>query len=228
MNAATAPCGAASPPALTPNYFHRLVPEPVRLLGLKLRPLSVGRYRLLRRFDVAFVAEGEAKATVDDLLLGVLICSMRVDDFLEFAASPNFEREIRRWSRRAFPHVWICALPWIGKWWRARYGFNVLVKMTEFQNYIVEAQRIQRYTTKDNSPVTNSAHWSHSIEICLRAELGWTAEEINEAPLSKALADYFAHAEANGSISLLSDADISEAEANRRALEAMMQTMGKN
>ena len=219
MNAATASSGAATISAPGSDYFIRAIPEPVRLLGLRLLPLSLGRYRLLKRFDVAFVADGEAQAGVSDLLLGVLICSLRVDDFLGFVEQPNFHKEMRNWSRRLFPAVWLCAIPFFGRWWRRTHGFNVIEKMQMFQNYIVEAQRIPRYTMKENSPHANSSHWSHSMEICLRSELGWTSEEINEAPLSKALADYFGYAEANGMVILLSDADIAEASANTAIIE---------
>jgi hypothetical protein len=206
----------------TQDYFSSSIPEPVRLLGLQLRPLSVGRYRLLKRFDIAFVAEGPAHAGVPDLLLGVLICSMRVDEFLEFAAAPNFTRDIRRWSKRLFPHVWICALPGFGKWWRRKRGFNVLEKLAAFEAYIAEAQRIPRYTMRDNNPQAHSSHWSHNLEICLRSELGWTLEEINESPLSKALADYFRHAENSGAIILLTDDHFAAAAHNDAAIAAAL------
>ena len=218
MSAATASSGAASPTA--PDYFLKSIPEPVTLLGLRLRPLSLGRYRLLNRFNVAFAADGDATASVPDLLLGVLICSMRVDEFLAFVDRPEFNREMRRWSRRLFPHVWICALPWIGKWWRRTRGFNAIEKMSAFQTYIADAQRLPRYTMKENSPRTNSSHWAHNMEICLRSELGWSGEEINEAPLSKALADYFAYAESNGLVSLLTDEDMIAAAHNAAQVEA--------
>jgi len=208
-------------PAFSPSsldYFARSIPEPVRLLGLQLRPLSVGRYRLLKRFDVAFVAEGEAHAGVPDLLLGVLICSMRVDEFLEFAADRHFARDIRRWSKRLFPQVWLCALPWFGKWWRRKRGFNVLEKLALFQTYIADAQRIPRYTMRENAPQSHSSHWSHNLEICLRSELGWTLEEINESPLSKALTDYFRHAENSGTIVLVTDEHLAQAAHNDAAI----------
>lgn len=225
MDAAPAISGAATVPAPeSHDYFSRAIPEPYRILGLQLLPLSVGRYRLLKRFEVAFVADGEANAGISDLLLGVLICSMRVDEFLRFSTSRHFQRDIRRWSKRIFPSVWICALPWFGKWWRRTRGFNVLEKIALFQRYIADAQRIPRYTSRDNSPRTNSGHWSHCIEICLRSELGWSEEEINEAPLSKALADYFGYAESQGMISLLTDEDLANADHNAaRIMEALAQ-----
>lgn len=220
--AQTATGGAAIQNPAPEDYFLRAIPEPVRVLGLALRPMSLGHYRLLKRFQVAFVSDETATANVSDLLTGVLICSMPVDEFIAFASSKSFTQEVRRWSKKLFPAVWICSLPFIGNWWRKRHGFNVLEKMAIFQKYIASAQRIPNYTCTQNSPGKNSGHWSHSIEICLRSELGWTAQEINEQPLSKALADYFRFAESNGMVILLQDADLAAADHNaERIAEAL-------
>src|SRR5437588_535962 len=81
-------------------YFKAAVPEPYRIFGLRLLPLSLGRYRLLRRFGVAFVAEGEATATMQDLVLGILICSMRCRDFLEFIEGEDCQEQLAEWGKR--------------------------------------------------------------------------------------------------------------------------------
>lgn len=219
MNAAPAISGAASIATPAPDYFKQVFPEPYRILGLRLLPLSVGRYRLLKRHECAFVAEGEASAGIPDLLIGVLICSMRVDEFNDFANSPQFAREIKRWSKRILPFSWLGALPWIGKRWRAKCAPIITEKMALFQKYIEEAQKIPMYSMMENSPRQNSSHWSHSIEVSLRSEQHWTTDEINEQPLSKALADYFRLAESNGSLTLITDEIIETAAKNSEGID---------
>jgi hypothetical protein len=196
------------------TIFQATIPEPFRILGLRLKPLSLGRYRLLNRFNCAFVAEGPATAGIDDLLLGVLICSMGCNEFLEFYQSKSFAREIRKWSHRIVPHSWIGALPWIGKWWRGRTGFNVLEKIALFQRYIKEGSEVPKYFDESERETQSGAHWSHALEVTLRAELGWTADEVNEAPLVKALADYFKYAENQGSVRIMTPEDIEQGEKN--------------
>ncbi len=204
------------------TYFSRVLPEPFRILGLQLLPLSLGRYRILKRFDSPFVADAPAGAHLDDLILAVLICAMRCDEFLEFIQAPTFTRDVRRWSGRICPHAWLGCLPFIGPRWRARHSFNYLEKIALFQQYLADAQRIPRFTRLADSTQTSSSHWSHSIEVALRSELKWSEEEINEAPLSKALADYFALAERDGSLTILSDADYEQAANNTlRIAEAL-------
>lgn len=114
---------SASPRA---DYFEQAIPQPYRVLGLRLLPLSLGRYRMMKRFDVAFVADGEAKMDEYDLLMGVFICSKRCDEFIRIANEGRVLDEIRKWSRRIMPRPWIGAIPFVGRRWRAKNDYNVL------------------------------------------------------------------------------------------------------
>jgi hypothetical protein len=203
------------------DYFARVIPEPFRILGLQLRPLSLGRYRLLKRFEIAFVAEGEAPAEIGDLLTGVLICSMRCDEFLAWAASPHFYKDIRRWSRKILPAPWLLLVPFFGKRWLRGHSFNAVEKIQLFQRYISEGSRVPDYFDESGQQLRSGAHWSQAIEVTLRSELGWTAEEINEEPLTKALADYFKFAENQGLIRLLTPEDVAQGEANTAVYEKL-------
>lgn len=190
------------------DYFTRVIPEPFRILGLQLLPLSLGRYRLLKRFHVAFVADGNAKAEPADLILGVVICAMRCDEFLDLVNTFRLEAEIRRWSRTINPHAWIGYLPLIGKRWRNKHSFNLVEKMQLFQSYIQDAQRIPAYRELEPNSQTSGAHWSHGLEVTLRSEVGWSQEEINEQPLSKAISDYFKFCENKGLLQLLTEDEV--------------------
>jgi hypothetical protein len=203
------------------DYFAQIVPEPFRILGLRLLPLSLGRYRLLKRFGVAFVADGDARAEIGDLLLGVLICSMRCDEFVEWAGSPAFARDVRRWSRRILPSPWLCLIPFFGKWWIRGHSFNAVEKIQLFQRYIEQGSVVPDYFDESGDPMRSGAHWSQAIEVTLRSELGWSAEEINEEPLTKALADYFKYAENQGLVRLMTPEDVAQGEANAAVFEKL-------
>ena len=126
-------------------YFKAVIPEPFRILGLTLKPLSLGRYRLLKRFECAFVAEGETSAGVPDLLLGLVICSTRVDEFLAAAESQRLQKDVRRWGRRICPQAWIGLLPVVGKLWRKNHSVDVLSKMSLFKKYIEAGSVVPMY-----------------------------------------------------------------------------------
>jgi len=181
------------------DYFSAAVPEPYRILGLRLLPLSLGRYRLMRRFGVAFVLDGEEKAGIQDLLLGVLICSMRCDEFLPFLKTKDFTRKLRRWGRR-FKH-----------------GFNYVEKILLFKRYVEVHSEVPRFWEAEDGCGESGAHWSQGIEVILRGELGWTREEINEEPLSKAIADYFKWCENKGIVELMDADQLAQVEAIEKA-----------
>jgi hypothetical protein len=207
--------------------FKAAIPEPYQILGLRLLPLSVGRYRLLHRFDCAFVSEEKTTATIGDLIIGVLICSMRCDEFLAFYQSNDFTKEVRKWANRinATPPVflrnkWVSLSP-IGKHWRKNHSFNFVEKMQMFKNYIAEAQAVPEYAPTNSSNQRSTAHWSTSVEIVLRSELNWQLEEINETPLTKALSDYFKHLELQGLVTIFTEEDLENGRANAAALEKL-------
>ena len=189
-------------------YFSAALPEPYRILGLPLKPLSLGRYRLLKRFGCAFVSDVETKAGLDDLLLGVVVCSMRVDEFLERLQSGKLAKDVRRWARKVCPLAWFGLIPIIGKLWRRGHAFNVIEKMSLFKRYLDAGSEPPKYWDEGTNNRQSGAHWAHGVECVLRGELGWTEEEINEAPLTKAMADYFKFAEGQGLVRLMTDAEL--------------------
>lgn len=209
------------------DYFQRVFPEPFQILGLKLKPLSLGRYRLLHRFNCAFVADEARKASFDDLLIGVLICSMEVSEFLQWCASESFGKDIQRWRKRIFPYPWIGLIPFIGKKWRARKAPNIAHKMALFQRYIKQSEDIPAYWDETENQSAATSHWSHSMEIALRSELGWSEQEINEQPLSKAMADFFKLLESHNQIRLIDPEDLKAAEENTRLMEEAMKHSAK-
>ncbi len=188
-------------------YFKAAIPEPYRILGLSLKPLSLGRYRLLNRFGVAFVSEQARQASISDLIFASCLCSMRCDAFLEWVESPSFGKDLRRWGRKVCPWPWINKLPWIGKYWRKHHTFDVREKFVLFKRYIAEGSKVPKYwdLSGGGEATASASHWSQNIEVTLRSELGWTSEEINEAPLTKAISDFFKFAENNGSIQLTTE-----------------------
>lgn len=199
-------------------YFTAAIPEPFRILGLKLKPLSLGRYRLMRRFDCAFVADEARSATAADLILGVLICSMRCDDFLKFIESDKFGSEIKKWGKRVSSSPLIGAIPWIGKWWRKRHGFNIIEKIVLFKRYVEEGSTMPDYI-EEKEPGSSGAHWFQAVETALKGQLGWRAEDINEEPMTKAFLDYFTWAESQGAIRLMTESEEQMGEENAKIFE---------
>lgn len=181
----------------TADYFTAALPEPWQILGLRLRPFSLGHYKLLRRFDCAFVSETEAGATREDLVLGVLICSMKPSEFLSFMESETFLDELKTWGEK-------CGV------------FDIGEKAKLFKDYVDSHSVAPKYWEKETGGSRSGAHWAQALEVTLRSSLGWTADEIDTQPLSKAFADYFKWAENQGSVQLMTAEEIAFIESNQK------------
>ena len=196
------------------------LPEPVRILGLRLLPLSLGRYRLLQRFECSFVSDQPVSATIDaliaDLFIGIVICSMPVKDFCAWLDTPEAQRETEAWGKRIRAE---CKVD----------GFNILEKFGLFKYYLESGIEIPAYQEETSDGRQSGSHWSHAVEVALRQQLGWTQEEVNETPMAKALADYFRWAESEGLITLLAPEQVeynnAQAAANDAALAQLKATL---
>jgi hypothetical protein len=196
------------------NEFSAAFPPQFTVLGVKLLPLSIGRYRLMKYAEVAFVDEGESKASTDDLFTGIVICGMPCREFKDILTSGKIEKVLGKWGQKLRRMI------------RREKGFNVFEKIALFNRYIQEGQKlpwIPLAVSNGEAPDTTRTHWSSSVEVILRGHLGWTEEEIDERPLTKALCDYFKHMENEGCVRLmpheLYKAMIDEGEANMKAFE---------
>jgi len=183
-----------------PAYAIAALPDPYRVLGLRLRPFSLGHYLLMQRFGCNYLADDPAAATREDLLLGVLICSMRHDEFLAFIEQPNFQKECRAWGKKVslfdFPEK------------DALFSAYLKASLTE-PDYI------------ELNPSEGAGDWAQNLKMCLTTRLHHSEAEALDMPLSKALADYYKLAESEGSLRLITDEDRRMAEANDAALQKL-------
>lgn len=185
-------------------YFKSVLPARPRILGLRLLPLSLGRYKILRRFGCAFVAEEPAAMTPGDLILGIYICSNRCDEFIRLFDSGKCWKEIKRWGRKI-----------------EKESFDYLEKILLFKRYISDSCKPPKYFEEEDCGGKSDAHWSHSMDVILRSELNWTDEEVNEKPLGKAVFDYYKWLENKGAIRLMDDDSARIADENAKALASM-------
>jgi len=182
------------------SYAAASIPEPYRILGLRLRPFSLGHYLLFERFHCAFLCADPALATRQDLLLGVLICSMRHDEFLAFLEQKNFTQEITRWGKR------------IGL-------FDFPAKAALFRAYLDAGRSEPNYIPMQ--PGDEHGDWAQNLKMTLITRLGYTEPQALDMPLCQALADYFRLAESEGLVRIITPEDLAAAEANTKIFEQL-------
>jgi hypothetical protein len=82
--------------------------------------------------------------------------------------------------------------------------FSILEKVEAFKRYLADGSSIPWVIMeKQGDAEVSPTHWSHTIEVMLRSKAGWTLPEIEEEPLTKALADFFKFMESEGAVKLV-------------------------
>ena len=204
--------------------FTAALPEPQTILGLRLLPLSLGRYRLLKRFDSPFVDEAERNVSPEELtrelFFALLVCGLPVSEFKTLLMQPKrMTKEARRFGK-------------IARKYTKQKGFSVLPCFEQFKKYCSQATAMPWHplpnSHRGNAPESVS-HWSHSMEVCLRSNAGWSAQEIDEEPMAKAMTDFFKIIESEGSVRLISHEDYAKmtevADKNAKAFEEYLATL---
>lgn len=162
----------------------------------------------MRRFECAFVQQQEGQATLNDLLLGVLICSLPADgkQFMEFIQQKDFDRQMKRWGQKI-------GMP------------DFQEKARLFMEYLRAGWEEPAHFNKQ--PGSSGGDWVQNIRITLMTRLGYSNSEVMTMPMSQALADYFKLAEADGIIHLISAEEIASMAANSAALAALQKLQTK-
>jgi hypothetical protein len=181
--------------------FNAAFPEPHTILGLRLRPLSLGRYRLLKRFGSPFVEEDEKtfqaadlKNLTRELFFALMVCGLPVAEFKELMDNPKkLAKEAKRFGK--------CAEKVI----KRTKDFSIIPCLESFKIYLQGATKTPWHAVpvgQDNGE--SVSHWGHAMEVTLRARAGWTAQEVEEEPLQKAMTDFFKLMESEGVVNLIS------------------------
>jgi hypothetical protein len=200
--------------AISTDFFSAAYPEPWQVLGVKLRPFSLGHYLKLSRLGCAFVSDKEETATLSDLLLGVVVCSMPTKPVVE--DDPFWQwlgRQRGGWRHRIYSIIQRlrrkpAASPaeYDAFLWGKRVGeIDLPGKVKIFADYIEQHSAAPAYVEehKTIAPKISGAHWTQSVLSCLVSKCGYTMEEALNVPVSRALSDFLKQAESDGAVRLL-------------------------
>jgi hypothetical protein len=203
------------------DYFFSAAPEPWQILGLTLRPFSVGHYIKLRRFDCAFVADEPRDAGLQDLVIGVAVCCM--------ASHPDQSKdEFWQWYNRSRPEGFLSGLAYkiegkvnrllkrqhltpaeqdMFELGRRAGNFDFKEKAELFQKYIDTHTASLDYwlePEKDSAgPIKSGAHWVHSMLTTLTGKCGYELIDAYNVSFGQCLNDYLLEAERNGAIRIM-------------------------
>ena len=114
------------------DYISAITSEPVRIMGINLRPLSIGSYLLMKKYEVAFVSDTPAETTINDLVMGIAICARTFDGFMEFINGPDCMKWVEKWGKA------------VNKELKRKPNYFV-EKQDMFVDYLTNGMRIPKY-----------------------------------------------------------------------------------
>lgn len=180
-------------------YYEAAIPEPATILGLKLRPLSLGHLILLNRVESSFVVGGVPD--FDDLALSVLICSLSYLEGIEALDDPDLSEFMRLWHRK---------LTWRG-WFKRRQPINLAEKCEQFRRYVETASNYPDFSCHSDGREIR-APLVQVVRVRLLSSMHCTEDEILNRPWGLCLWDYMTLLDLEGSIELVDSQELNEAQ----------------
>lgn len=189
---------------LLPNAL----PEPHTILGVRLRPLSVGHLLYLARFGIADVDDA------GKLITALLVCSRRVEEIQPALEDPWLKLKMNVWLWRAskisFPFFWL------------RGGINWREKFALWDAYRAAHTRIPLTATRrEGSGFQSNIPFLQHLKVTLQSKLNYSPSEALDCPFSAAVLDYYTLHEIEGAVEILDPEKRKAArkEANDRSAE---------
>ena len=177
----------------------------------------------MKRFDSPFVCEDEREVTTQEmtkeLFFALVICGLSVAEIETLLSRPKqLAREARRFGKMA------------GKVISKTESFSILDSFAQFKKYLADSTALPWHVIpRELGQAQSISHWSHSMEVTLRSKAGWTASEIEERPMQKAMIDFFKYLESEGVVDLITHEAygklVQTGETNARAFLAHLEYM---
>jgi hypothetical protein len=181
---------------MTDEFYSVAIPEQRQLLGLPLRPLSLGHLILLHRVQSAFVCEGIPD--YQELAIAALICSLSYEDGIEAIKDSSTPKLLKRLGER------ITGI----RDWRVRLGLrkarviDLPANVAAFSDYLKEGNSTPYYSFKsdDFNPVCLPS--IQIVKVSLMRDMHFTEDQIFDRSWAMCLWDYFTLKAVKGEVNI--------------------------
>ena len=185
---------------LESDYLKAVIPPQARVLGQRLKPLSLGHMMVLTRYGSPFVT-GDRQPMFGDLCFAIWVCKRNWRELMQGLADMAFTKEMR-------------FLRWMG---RLR---NKLKAMMTFVDYLTKAMNEPSlFFNKIDNQKPVSMNNLHYLKVALMSKLHMSKEQAMDTPFGEAIFDMAAIGESEGACGFVTDAHAEAGEAARRQWE---------
>jgi hypothetical protein len=172
--------------SLENDYLKAVIPHQARVLGQRLKPLSLGHMMVLSRYGSPFVT-GDRQPMFGDLCFSIWVCKRNWQGLMRGLSDSSFKKEVR--------FLW-----WMGKF--RNKGKAILV----FVQYLSKAmQQPSLFYNKVDGAKPTSMNNLQYMKIVLMRKLHKTSEQAMDTPFGEIVYDLAALGEGEGSCGFVSD-----------------------
>ncbi len=188
------------------DFYSVAIPEPTTIMGLRLRPLSLGHVILLHRVRSSFVCEQE-EPTLHDLALSVLICSLPFKDGCELFNSQDLPKFFTRWHDKLTGNSWLVKLGL-----RKAKPFDYTTKAIAFADYIRRGSSLPNYSFDPSDFQSMACPSVQLVKVALMRHLGIPESELMDRSWSLCLWDYVTIRAMDGQVKMVDVKALREAQ----------------
>lgn len=161
-------------------FFEAVFPAPIRLLGLRLQPFSLGHRILLHRFGSALVVgRGAEPFSYDDLAISVFICHHTYEAACDAISAPDLDEVMADWEMRLERPTWLHR---IGI--KKPRVIDLQTNSARFLRYVSDGSKIPDYAYSPDKCGGIDAPFEQVILSAMIAETNLTLSEILNMPYS--------------------------------------------
>ena len=200
------------------GFYLAAIPEPQTILGLRLRPFSLGHVILLHRVESAFIMGGVPDFT--DLALSVFICSQSYQETIKALDNPNLPEFMADWHNQLTGEdKWLVRLGI-----RKPVVIDYKAKANAFAEYLTTGSKIPQYsyTPNDFKPLTCPP--AQMVKVTLQKEMGFSEAELLDRSWAWCLWDFVTLKALAGQVTMYEDGQIENAQAVGDAIAEMLKS----
>lgn len=190
-------------------FFKAAVPDPHVILGVKLRPFSLGHLILLQRLECAFVTGAEP--TLNDLVCGVFVCAQTWEDNAAWLHTGTVRREFGPLSWRESKDRFMA------RWQRKLGLFDFDGRSAAFGRYLHEGSAPPEYDFNPGNSQPVECPTAQIVKIHLLRYTSLTESEILNRPWALCQWDYISLKALDGHVRFVSHENLTE---QRKAADA--------
>lgn len=201
---------------MTEEFYSVAIPERRQLLGLPLKPLSIGHLILLHRVRSAFVCDGIPD--YQELAIAALICSISYVDGIGAINDPSTPKLLKRLGER------ITGI----RDWRVRLGLrkarviDLPANIAAFSAYLKEGSSIPHYSYTPGDFKMVDCPQVQIIKVTLMRDLHISESDLLDRSWAMCLWDYVTIRALRGEVSMVAKDEIDNAAAVAKNLASLI------